>query len=108
MSSAMEAVWGRRSQSSMPACEWRDRFDAQARKLDAAIETGLEAEIRLHAGAMARAWRKLDEIVRAAGQIPGPKGAPAAGVVMDAFPGAVVAGVKGDGFDWRRGDEIPF
>jgi len=108
VASAMEAVWGIGELRTRVSAEWRDRFDAQARKLDAAIETGLEAEIRLHAGAMARAWRKLDEIVRAAGQIPGPKGAPAAGVVMDAFPGAEVAGVKGDGFDWRRGDEIPF
>jgi hypothetical protein len=48
----------------------RARFDRQARLLDQAIEANLEAEIRLQAEAMKRAYAALDKVAAAAGAKP--------------------------------------
>lgn len=128
---AIERKWGIGELPTRVSAEWRTRFAQQAWKLDAAIESGLEVEVRTHAAAMIRAWAKLDQLATEAGQVPGPKAtatvhlggrawtfdeleelvkvAPYVGQVLEGFPGAKVAGVTPKPpLDFERGDEIPF
>lgn len=63
----MEMKWGAGRLHALVPQEWAERFLSQRRKFHEANQTGELSEVRTHADAMIRAWRKLDEIATAAG-----------------------------------------
>ena len=67
VASQLELEWGVGQLRLAVGEELRERFDAQAVKLDVAIEADDAARIDKHAAAMLRAWRALEAEVRKAG-----------------------------------------
>ena len=67
---AMERKWGVGRLRLLVGDLPRAKFDAQKDKLDAAIESGRETYVRVHAEGMKRAWRFLDKAAAEAGHKP--------------------------------------
>lgn len=68
----MEAKWGRGLLPKLVSSLLASKFDAQANKLDHAVNTGLTVEVIKHANAMIRAWAALDAAAIEAGHKPSP------------------------------------
>lgn len=129
VAAGMERKWGIGELPTRVSADWRDRFQRQVEKLDAAVASGSEVEVRTHAAAMIRAWQKLDALATEGGQIPGPNAvhtvtlagrvwtlaeldhlvaaSPNVLAVLKAFD-ATVADGRPATLDWKRGDPIPF
>ena len=67
---AMERKWGVGRLRLLVGDLPRAKFDAQKDKLDAAIESGRETYVRVHAEGMRRAWQFLDKAAAEAGHEP--------------------------------------
>lgn len=133
VAAAMERKWGMDMLPRVVPAEWRQKFLAQVDKFDLAIASGSEVEVRVHGGAMIRAWQKLDAVATEIGILPTPPisrspqpveilgrlwtmaqleqlvaGSPEVVAVLQGFPDATVKGVHKPPIDWSRGDDIPF
>ena len=67
---AMELTWGVDRLRLLVPDSLRARFDEQKDRLDAAIQSGEERLVRIHADGMRRAWEALDRAARDAGEKP--------------------------------------
>lgn len=66
----MERKWGIDRLRLLVSDDLRTRFDAQAEKFNAAIESGLSDLITVQAEGMKRAWQALDKAAETAGHKP--------------------------------------
>lgn len=67
VASEHERRWGRGRLRLLVSDLLRAKFDAQAAKLDAALQSGQVLQIQIHADAMRRAWQVLDRAATEAG-----------------------------------------
>jgi hypothetical protein len=67
---AMEAKWGRGELPKLVGEFLAGKFQSQASKFDAAIESGLSADVVKHGQAMIRAWDALDAKANELGRKP--------------------------------------
>lgn len=67
---AMERKWGIGKLRLLVSEDLRSRFDAQAEKLNAALESGQRDLMDVQAEGMKRAWAALDKAAETAGQKP--------------------------------------
>lgn len=70
LAAEMECRWGCDRLRLLVDPSWREKFDRQRVRLNAAINKGALEDIVVEAGRMTAAWRKLDELARAAGEMP--------------------------------------
>ncbi|MCK6417944.1 MAG: hypothetical protein L6Q57_03270 [Alphaproteobacteria bacterium] len=70
IASEMERKWGIGRLRLLVNDDLRSRFDAQAEKFDAAIQSGQTDLLSVQAEGMKRAWQALDKAATAAGQQP--------------------------------------